>query len=145
MQAARTITAFAVAILSCIVLWYSNPHKCASFFFAWQGLFPMQVRHISAILLICIHHRCMTTGLICPSLCVPDLSGGTVRKLSNPLCTWLTRAESRLNSSKSNTYTEWHSHQLEGDPALVSELRLHMPFSQLDCCKQACGSGSDTY
>ena len=42
-QAARTITAFAVAILSCIVLWYSNVHKCASFFFAWQGLFPMQV------------------------------------------------------------------------------------------------------
>ena len=44
MQAARTILAFSVAILSCIVLWYFNPHKCASFFFAWQGLFPMQVR-----------------------------------------------------------------------------------------------------
>lgn len=43
-QAARTIIAFTFAILSCIILWYSNPHKCASFFFAWQGLFPMQVR-----------------------------------------------------------------------------------------------------
>ena len=48
MQAARTILAFAVAILSCIVLWYSNVHKCASFFFAWQGLFPMQVEHLQA-------------------------------------------------------------------------------------------------
>lgn len=44
MQAARTILAFSVAILSCVVLWYSNPYRCASFFFAWQGLFPMEVR-----------------------------------------------------------------------------------------------------
>ena len=52
-QAARTITAFAVAILSCIVLWYSNVHKCASFFFAWQGLFPMQVERLPGLLCLC--------------------------------------------------------------------------------------------
>ena len=52
-QAARTITAFAVAILSCIVLWYSNVHKCASFFFAWQGLFPMQVEQLPGLLCLC--------------------------------------------------------------------------------------------
>ena len=41
-QASRTITAFAVAILTCVFLWSISPTSCASFFFSWQGLFPMQ-------------------------------------------------------------------------------------------------------
>ena len=42
MQAARTIIAFGVAILFCIVFLYSVPREC-TMYFAWQGLFPMQV------------------------------------------------------------------------------------------------------
>lgn len=42
-QATRTITAFSVIIATCVFLWYIQPTSCAAFFFAWQGLFPMQV------------------------------------------------------------------------------------------------------
>ncbi|EIE18442.1 hypothetical protein COCSUDRAFT_68209 [Coccomyxa subellipsoidea C-169] len=54
LQASRTITAFAVAILTCVFLWFINPTSCASFFFSWQGLFPMQVVVAALVIADCV-------------------------------------------------------------------------------------------
>ena len=48
-QAARTLTAFTVVILTVLCIWYLNPNACAAFFFSWQGLLPMQARAMHAI------------------------------------------------------------------------------------------------
>ena len=45
-QASRTISAFTVVIITIAILWYVGATSCTSFFFAYQGFLPMQVRPV---------------------------------------------------------------------------------------------------